>query len=147
MQNEYYDPVVTAFKNLFNAKDTPHHIRISILLNRIQTGNSDSKVKIERIRTSTNDHEIQEIKKSLPALMFNGKFNTRNEQGIIEHSGLCIFDFDKYESEEVLNKERLRIQADKFTYACFLSPSGKGLKVLVKIPKSTKEEHYRRFHA
>jgi hypothetical protein len=79
--------------------------------------------------------------------MFNGKFNTRNEQGIIEHSGLCIFDFDKYESEEVLNKERLRIQADKFTYACFLSPSGKGLKVLVKIPKSTKEEHYRRFHA
>jgi len=147
MQNEYYDPVVTAFKNLFNAKDTPHHIRISILLNRIQTGNSDSKVKIERIRASTNDHEIQEIKKSLPALMFNGKFNTRNEQGIIEHSGLCIFDFDKYESEEVLNKERLRIQADKFTYACFLSPSGKGLKVLVKIPKSSKEEHYRRFHA
>lgn len=146
MQNEYYDPVVTAFKNLFNATDTPFHVRVSQLMNRIKTGQSDSKRKVEQMRNSTNRDEIEKIKKSLPALLFNGKFNTRTDHGIIEHSGLCIFDFDKYESQEVLNTERLRIQADKFTYACFLSPSGKGLKVLVKIPKSTKEEHYRRYH-
>lgn len=147
MTNEFYNPEVTIFKSLFNATDTPYKVLMTKIVSRIKDGLSSSKPIVDLIRKSTNEDEIGRLKKTLPALMFNGIFKTRNDVGMESHSGLCIFDFDKYTSEKELNDERSKIQQDEYTYACFLSPSGKGLKVLVKIPKSNKDEHYRRFHA
>lgn len=147
MQKNHYQPKITVFKSLFNSNDTPYSVDIGKIMTRIKEGHPVTKKAVETIRNSQDKDQIDSLKKTLPALMFNGRFKTRQDSGIEEHSGLCIFDFDKYPNQEELVKERIRIQTDPFTYACFLSPSGNGLKVLVKIPKSTKEEHYRRFHA
>jgi hypothetical protein len=146
MENLYY-PKITVFKSLFNSNDTPYQVDVSKILLRIKTGSSTTKELVLKIRSEKDKSVRDSIKKQLPAIMFNGLFQTRNENGIIEHSGLCIFDFDGYPNDEVLKEERKRIENDKYTYSCFLSPSGKGLKLLVKIPKSNKDEHYRRFHS
>ena len=147
MTNEYYNPQVTVFKSLFNANDTPYKVLMTKIMARVRDGLSSSRGIIEQIRKSNDQNEVDRLKKMLPALMFNGIFKTRSDVGIESHSGLCIFDFDKYPSQKELNQERALIQSDPYTYACFLSPSGKGLKVIVKIPKSNKDEHFRRFHS
>ena len=79
--------------------------------------------------------------------MFNGTFTERNDNELIQHSGMCILDFDDYETPEAMQQERERICADRYTLLCFTSPSGNGLKVVIRIPKSDKDEHKRRFSA
>jgi hypothetical protein len=45
-----------------------------------------------------------------------------------------------------MDQERQRICDDKFTFICFTSPSGNGLKVIVRIPESI-ENHRAHFNA
>jgi hypothetical protein len=145
MRSEHYNPKITLFKTLFNASDTPHIVNVSKVVERIREGNQNTKNLVNKIRLGDNNKD--ELKKQLPAIMFNGIFKVRNDKGMDEHSGLCIHDFDKFESPKKLKEWRIKLQSDPYTYLCFLSPSGNGLKVVVKIPCSDKSEHYRRFHA
>ncbi len=145
MRSKHYNPKITLFKTLFNASDAPHVVHVSKVVERIREGNANTKEIVNNIRLGAKNKD--DLKKQLPAIMFNGIFKVRNEKGIDEHSGLCIHDFDKFESPEKLKEWRIKLQSDPYTYICFLSPSGNGLKVVVKIPKSDKSEHYRRFHA
>ena len=103
--------------------------------------------KINKIRTSTDKDEVSNIKNSLIAIMFNGTFADRSDNGLIEHSGMCILDFDKYPSIEIMNEEREKLIKDKYTLMVFTSPSGNGLKALIRIPKCNKLEPKRRFTA
>ena len=145
MTSEHYNPKITLFKTLFNSNEAPYYVKIDKVVERIKHGNERTKDIVQKIRSG--DPLKDDLKKKLPAIMFNGIFKVRNDNGMDEHSGLCIFDFDKFETPEKLKEWRTKLQFDPFTYICFLSPSGNGLKVVVKIPKSEKTEHYRRFHA
>ena len=65
------------------------------------------RLRIERIRsnfaavlTKTGDRKaaknaINEEKKQLPAVMFSGRFGSRNKNALIEHSGLLCADLDE----------------------------------------------------
>ena len=44
-------------------------------------------------------------------------------------------DFDGYTKQKDLLNDKNKFSKNKFVYSVFISPSGKGLKVLVKIPK------------
>jgi hypothetical protein len=79
--------------------------------------------------------------------MFNGIFSERNDNGLVEHSGLCVLDFDDYPDAVTMDNERQKLQNCPFVMLVFTSPGGKGLKVVIRIPKSTKSEHKRRFQA
>ena len=139
---------VSIFKSLYNSKEEPYNMLLTDVYDRICYGNEPLREKIEAIRNPETDKaEKDKLKKSLLAIMFNGTFSKRADDDLIKHSGICVLDFDKYESEEVLQEERDRIQKDPFTLMCFRSPSGNGLKVLINIPESTKEDHKRRFKA
>ena len=52
------------------------------------------------------------------------------------HSGLICLDFDGYSTNRELLQEKERLTKDKYIYTVFISPSGKGLKALVKIPQA-----------
>ena len=125
---------ISLFKSLYNTRDVSYKIDIEEALDRIKNGSSQKL--IEQIRNGD-----KELKKQLPAVMFAGTFTARNDNSLIEHSGLVCLDFDKYPSKQAMNKERKKIEEDLFTFAVFTSPSGNGLKVLVRIPKSDKEDH------
>ena len=106
-------------------------------LERIKQGKS--KDSIEWLRTLSKS-EYDKNKINLPAVCFNGTFNYRSTTGLIEHSGLIILDFDKFNSVQETIDFKDSICDDDFIFSAWISPSGKGVKALVKIPKDA-ENH------
>jgi hypothetical protein len=135
--------MVTIFKNL-SQTNTPFYRDISIILDRIKNGTS--KEIVLKVRTAKDETEANQIKKTLPSICFCGTFKNRADNSIIEHSGFICLDFDKYENKEILLEDREKLIKNKYTYALFISPSGNGLKVIVKIPKDI-ENHKMYFDA
>ena len=122
---------VTIFKDI---KDTsqPFYRDVQKIIERIRDGASKDIVK--EIRDESDKQKRNDIKQQLPAICFSGKFSKRNDSSLLEHSGLICLDFDGYESDKLLLEEKESLTKDRYTYSVFISPSGMGLKVLVKIP-------------
>jgi len=139
---------ISVFKSLFNSKETPYIQDVVDVYNRIKEGYPELIDKITALRAMEDDNPAySSLKNSLRAIMFNGTFNERNDNGLIEHSGLCILDFDDYPSDEVMEAEKARLMECPNVFMIFVSPSGKGLKCVIKIPPSDKFTHKRRFKA
>jgi len=134
---------VTIFKSI---KDTaaPFFRDVNSILQRIKDGSSKDLVK--KIRLEKNKNDRNELKKQLPAICFSGMFNKRNDQSLIEHSGLICLDFDGYEKQKALLEDKENLSKNKYVYSVFISPSGNGLKVLVKIPADP-ENHQNYFNS
>jgi len=122
---------VTIFKDI---KDTsqPFYRDVQKIIERIRDGASKDIVK--EIRDESDKQKRNDLKQKLPAICFSGKFSKRNDSSLLEHSGLICLDFDGYESDKLLLEEKESLTKDRYTYSVFISPSGMGLKVLVKIP-------------
>ena len=134
---------ISVFKSLYKSDDVPFEVDVLKVLARIKNGTS--KDKILKIRKMKDCEEKKNLKNSLLSILFNGTFSARNDNSLIEHSGLCILDFDKYESEEKQNQEREKLMKCQFVFSVFESPSGNGLKALIRIPQCDKETHKRYF--
>jgi len=134
---------ITIFRNI-KETDTPFHRGVEHIIERIKNGASKELVK--RIRLEQKKAERNELKKKLPAICFSGKFIKRNDSSIQEHSGLICLDFDGYEKNKELLQDKENITKSPYTYSVFISPSGKGLKVLVKIPQDI-ENHVNYFNS
>lgn len=118
---------ITIYKSILEI--TNGYIRdVEFVFERIRKGNS--RELVERVRL-TGDGEL---KKRLPVINFQGVFKERKDSGITEFSGMMPLDFDKFETPEELSETREKLKADKHTYALFTSPSGNGLKVIVRVP-------------
>jgi hypothetical protein len=129
--------MITAFKNIWSKE--PHYISVELALNRIKNGNS--KKLVEEIRNTLDKEKAGELKKNLPCICFSGKFGAdRKDEQIVSHSNFLVLDFDNvYE----LRDKQTDIISHKFVYACWVSPSGNGLKALVKIANGDKHrEHF-----
>ena len=136
---------ITIFKSIKDTS-TPFHRDISEILSRIKNGTGNTKDLIKKIRTEKNKVERLELKKQLPAICFSGKFTKRNDVSLVEHSGIICLDFDGYpKKKDMLSAKQLFSQND-YVYAVFESPSGNGLKVLVKIPRD-EENHINYFNS
>lgn len=133
--------MVTIFKNLAQT-NTPFFKEIDVILDRIRNGSSKETV----LKVRSNKETANDVKKQLPAICFSGTFNKRSDNSVIEHSGYICLDFDKYEDMDSLYFDRNKIETDEFTYSVFISPSGNGMKVIVKIPKDI-ENHKLYFDA
>ena len=122
---------VTIFKNIRDT-DTPFFRPVHKILDRIKSG--ASKEIVRRIRDEKKKPERNEIKKELPAICFSGSFNKRADASMVEHSGLICLDFDGYAKQKELLQDKENFTKNKYVFSVFISPSGNGLKVLVKIP-------------
>jgi len=128
---------ISVFKELFNSKSTPYTMTIEQVFERIKNG-----VKIQdliiNIRKSTDVNEKRLLKAKLPCIVFGGIFKERRQDGLVEHSGLMVLDYD-----HLKNKDEVfaNICKNKHVVSAFTSPSGDGLKVVVKIPKCDKFKH------
>jgi|14BtaG_2_1085337.scaffolds.fasta_scaffold03280_7 hypothetical protein len=123
---------VTIFRNIKDTS-TPFFRDIQSILDRIKDGTS--KELIKQIRSEKDKEVRQGLKKSLPAICFSGMFNKRADDSITVHSGFICLDFDGYKTKKDMMSEKERLSKDRYTYSVFISPSGNGLKALVKIPK------------
>ena len=134
---------VTIFKDI-KETDAPFYRDANVILERIKNGASKDLVK--RIRQEKDKAERNELKKQLPAICFSGKFTKRNDHSLILHSGLICLDFDGYEKQKDMLEEKEVLTKNKYVYSVFVSPSGNGLKVLVKIPQDV-DNHVNYFNS
>lgn len=123
--------IATIFKDL-SKTNTPFYREIDFIINRIKTGTS--KDLCSKIRLETDKAKRNELKSLLPAICFSGQFTKRADTSITVHSGLICLDFDNYDTIDELIGDINTINKDKYTFASFISPSGNGFKLLVKIP-------------
>ena len=100
------------------------------------------KSEIDRLR-SLDKIKYKEQKLSLPAVTLSGVFSKRNNSCLETHSGLMQIDFDDIDNYKV---SRTALLEDPYTYVLFRSPSGNGIKILVKINPSA-ETHRAQFLA
>ena len=89
---------------------------------RIQSGKSEKLVSLIR-------EGDKSLKTDLPVVLWSGMFTHRKDESLHEHSGLIVLDFDHLDVVKV----KPILASDQYVYACWISPSGDGLKVLVKI--------------
>lgn len=110
----------------------------------IRNGSAYSEL-IEKIRTMASagatKTELNAEKDKLPAILFNGTFKFRKNEGLIEGTGLMILDFDN-----VPDKFWQTLQENAYIYACWKSPSGTGYKALVKIPIVKSDAEFKTYY-
>jgi len=136
---------VSVFKDLFKSQDVPFIVPIEKIIKRIQQGTS--KDLIERIRTAETKELRTALKTQLPSILFAGEFSERNSKSLVKHSGLMVVDFDKYENDKSMFDHLDILKQNPHFYLLFISPSGNGIKGVVKIPPATKETHPKIFKA
>jgi len=86
------------------------------------------KSEIEEIRKEENPSKSP-LKDKLPVFTPTGEFGHRSIAGMEKYNGIVCLDIDAIEDPEGL-KEKCKILG--WVYAAFVTPSGKGLKVMVK---------------
>ena len=113
---EPFNTTFTIFEKLKEKdvnKNPPIDITLGDIYARIKKGNPTLIDKINTIRTTTDSKLKTATKESLKCIQFNGTFKERNGAGFIEHSGICILDFDKYPDLKTQTEERERLKTDR----------------------------------
>jgi hypothetical protein len=127
---------VTIFQNIFE-KEAPHHISLSQALTRIQNGNSSTLITQIREAEKSDRHDL---KKKLPVVCFSGEFSSRADDSLFEHSGFVVLDFDKVDPTPV----KQALGTDEYVHSVWVSPSGEGVKALVRITNPERHrDHFR----
>ncbi|WP_040280859.1 DUF3987 domain-containing protein [Psychroserpens damuponensis] len=106
------------------------------------------KEPIEAIRMAIGmgkPERADQFKKELVAFTPSATFEGgRKMEYFKQYSGFVHLDFDKLEPDE-LQEAKQKIQSIPYTFACFTSPSGNGLKVFIEI--NTDAEHHKTAYA
>lgn len=109
--------------------------------NRIK--NDLSLKSIISLIESSSKEEADSLKKSLDGITFSGIFDensNRAEKGLKDYTGLMVLDLDKLEVEEV-NPLFEKVTKIPQTLMAFLSPSGKGIKIIVATDNIDSKKH------
>lgn len=83
------------------------------------------------VRTASMPEEKQKRKGLLPYITVNGIFSQRNNASLVEYSGLTAVDFDHIPDKDMINVKKV-LGNDPHTLFGFVSPSGNGLKVIIR---------------
>ena len=82
----------------------------------------------------------KEKKKELPVVCFSGEFSSRSDDALFEHSGFLILDFDHVDVDQT----KRSLATDDFIHSCWTSPSGNGVKALVRVTNPERHrDHFR----
>lgn len=135
---------VSCFKSVTDP--SPKNITFGEVINSIREG--VVKVEVQSIRDlykGGRQKEGDEMKKKLPAFTASGVFNKGHKAcDLEEYAGRIILDFDELADKVVVCKKKA--EELSFTESAFISPSGAGLKVTVRVD-SPKKEHKKMFEA
>jgi hypothetical protein len=113
-----------------------HNIHVDQALERIKNGKS--KERVEQIRNG------EDLKLKLPVVLFSGKFTKRQDSHMSRHSGFIVLDFDDLAD---VQDAKMKLATDEYSYATWISPSGNGIKVLVRVTNpECHHDHFRALH-
>lgn len=136
---------ISLFRELLKSKEIPYNVPLEKVFQRIKQGKS--KELVQKIQNEVDKEIRSKLKQKLPCIVFAGVFSERNKNGLVEHSGLMVIDLDGFESKDEINIWFEKLKQNKHIVSVFISPSGNGLKGVVKIPKCDKYKHEQYFKA
>jgi len=132
---------VSFYENIKSVKPR-RFITVYKVLEDIRNGTYKEQIKSVRLYQNDDTKRGQE-KMKLPLVGFSGTFSSRANSNLTQASGLAMLDFDHVTN---LKELRSKVDIDKYTFSSFTSPSGDGLKVLVKIPLVDNDKDYKAFY-
>jgi len=118
--------LISSYKNVHDKQDKD--IEIDNFLEGVRTGRWED-IALE-VRNAPNKEVKDAIKKRAPLVTPSGSFAERKVDGLRKHSGFIAIDIDNLDDPAATKK---RIGADPYIYACFISISGQGLCLIIKI--------------
>ena len=116
--------------------------KIPIAIGSTRDGlNTFSHFTLRTLLKEKGKDEYDKQKKNLSGVTLAGTMgDKRNNDSIVDYSGLIHLDYDYIQDVEEL---RSKIEDTSFTYASFISPSGNGLKVVIRTDaKMDEHQHY-----
>lgn len=135
--------MITVFDSI-KSTDAPKKQEVDVILNLIKTGGTLKDLILDiRGLYSVDKSKYKAQKVLLPIILFNGVFNKRNKEGLVNSSGYAVIDFDGVELASLEKK----LRNDPYIYSFFLSPSGDGYKALMKIPIVNDDEDFKEIFA
>lgn len=134
----------TSYHQTYTYPATP--IEVEHVFEIIGSGYYQQQIDQLRSLYKVDKQQYAEVKKSLPICIFSGEYTGFGNNFLTKPSGLICLDFDKVPT---INLVMLKYQLmnDPFTYALFISPSGTGFKVIVKLQDNTDEVSHRAYFA
>lgn len=133
--------LITQFKAPLASKEETERtiIPLSQFLEEVRSG-SKYDSQIGKVRAESDQKKRSGIKKTkCDYVKVSGQFETRNDNTLIEHSGLILLDFDHLEN---LASVKMQLSQDEYIMFIFISTSGDGLKVGIKIPQDKHSESF-----
>lgn len=132
-------PKLSVFKNAFSV-DPLAEATVEDVIRQISS--HKYRAHTEALRSLTEAEAASEYKcRNFVGVTWSGLFSpTRKASNLQAHSGLICIDLDKL-SESRLNTLNQQLQADEHTHVLFVSPSGNGLKVIIRVDLQTPSDH------
>ncbi|MCJ7449515.1 MAG: hypothetical protein MUO72_17705 [Bacteroidales bacterium] len=113
---------VSVFRNVISLIN-PEYLVLADVVARICDGHS--KELVTRIRQGE-----KHLKLRLPAICFSGEFIRRCNAGLVAYSKLLVLDYDDVPDVQQFKDH---IYKNPFVRVAFISPSGKGIKIIIRI--------------
>ena len=124
--------------------EKPTNKPLASIINAMQSDKWQDKIKNVRackkaLQQSPKDAELkarhEASKKKLPCFTASGTFSRRAAKNLIAHSGLIQLDLDGKDNPDwSVEDMREIVEADPHTRFAAISPSGDGIKALIRIP-------------
>lgn len=128
----------------------PYTVELEYCLQAIRNGEWIEAVQKCRL-SYINDDQVgyDTVKSQLPVILPCGIFTGQDLASMSSSTNLMLLDFDHFpKSKAEVQRLREIIQSDPYTYVAFLSVSGFGLKVLIKLENDVdNNSHHEYFRA
>ena len=139
VQGSVFIGEVTTYPNAMSP-GSPAVDTIASVLDAIQAGQFRAEIEeLRRVLGRDGKTAYDRAKTRLPAFCVSG--TTADRKRLLKHTGLLQLDFDGLNG--TLAAARQKISGDPHVAAAFVSPSGDGLKVLLRIDGSRHDESVR----
>ena len=102
-------------------------------LKKIKDGFYKERIELCRTLVITNPIEYKKLKQTLPAVTFAGTFTGAHSKEMLDlYSNIVILDIDNLQTPKIEELKQLLFK-DEFVLSCWISPSGLGIKVLIRV--------------
>lgn len=132
------------FSRIDHVKAQPSRVlTVEELWQEITSPSDDLRARTARIRQERDKDRKKAMKASLPGVLISGVFAGREGGDLTQHSGYFVYDYDHVtDTAEILWK--LLDCALPSLVGAFISPSGDGVKVVLKGPQCAHAEEHRK---
>jgi VirE N-terminal domain len=109
-----------------------HNVLLIEELQKIKSGYYSHLVNPCREQFKRDRTEYSRLKAQLPVLTFCGLFiGGHKKENLLTYNNIIIIDIDHIPETQIA-EIKSKLFSDKYVFACWISPSGNGLKILIK---------------